>query len=164
MSSKALLLSPSRKPRIALPMPSTRRAPIGGAEGQGHVSLHPALLLREVMARTQGGPGAGAGGGRLESYPARGALLRDSLLNPGDLIMVQPEQPVADGELALVQLEGQTAPLLRRIQPAGDCLRLIPEDQRYPVELRPVERVRVLGRVLSIVRQTRAAGQLPMAI
>ncbi len=163
MSSKALLLSPTRKPRIALPMPSTRRAPSGGAEGQGHVSLHPALLLREVMARTQGGRGAGAGG-RLESYPARGALLRDSLLNPGDLIMVQPEQAVADGELALVQLEGQAAPLLRRIQAAGDCLRLTPEDQRFPVELRPVERVQVLGRVLSIMRQTRAAGQLPMAI
>lgn len=163
MSSQAHLLSSARKSRIALPLPRSRRSAPAGAEAE--LALHPALLLREVLARAQGSAAAeGGAGARLESYPARGALLRDSLLSPGDLIMVQPEQPVADGELALVQLEGQAAPLLRRLHRAGDCLRLVPEDQRFPVELRPTERVRVLGRVLSILRQARSADQLPMAI
>lgn len=160
MSSQVRHLLPARRPRIALPQPTSRRATPAGTDAE--LALHPTLLLREVLARA--GATEGRAGTGLESYPARGTLLRDSLLSPGDLIMVQPGQSVGDGELALVQLEGQTSPLLRRLHHAGDCLRLVPEDQRCPVELRPVERVRVLGRVLSIMRQARPASQLPMAI
>lgn len=174
MNSKArsIVSSLPSARRIPLPLrrPSTSR-PAAPAE----MALHPALLLRDVLAAAQGLATQGMGAevsrdraavatARLETLPARGTLLRDSLLGPGDLIMLQPEAPVADGELAVVHLDGATAPVLRRVHADGGWLRLVPEDQRFPVELRPAERVRVLGRVLSIMRQARPASQVPLAI
>lgn len=169
MNSKArsIVSSPPSARRIPLPLrrPSTAR-PAAPAE----MALHPALLLRDVLAAAQGLAAEGSrdraatATARLETLPARGTLLRDSLLGPGDLIMLQPEAPVADGELAVVHLDGATAPVLRRVHADGGWLRLVPEDQRFPVELRPAERVRVLGRVLSIMRQARPASQVPLAI
>jgi hypothetical protein len=169
MNSKArsLVSPPPSARRISLPLRRTSSArPAAPAE----MALHPALLLRDVLAAAQGLASDGGRAAatpppaRLETLPARGTLLRDSLLGPGDLIMLQPEAPVADGELAVVHLDGATAPVLRRVHSDGGWLRLVPEDQRFPVELRPTERVRVLGRVLSIMRQARPASQVPLAI
>ena len=171
MNSKARTLSqPTGTRRIQLPL-ARRSAPTAAP---AEMALHPALLLRDVLAAASGqvapsmapsmATEAGARPARLETLPARGALLRDSLLGPGDLIMLQPEAPVANGELAVVHLDGATTPVLRRIHADSGWLRLVPEDQRFPVELRPAERVRVLGRVLSIMRQARPASQVPMAI
>lgn len=167
MNSKARTLSqPSSTRRIQLPL-ARRSAPTAAP---AEMALHPALLLRDVLAAALGpvasptAADSGARPARLETLPARGALLRDSLLGPGDLIMLQPEAPVANGELAVVHLDGASTPVLRRVHADSGWLRLVPEDQRFPVELRPADRVRVLGRVLSIMRQARPASQVPMAI
>lgn len=165
MNSKArsTLARPAGTRRIQVPVKSQVRSPQAAAPVE--MAFHPALLLRDILAaETMNPTGAVAAPARLETLPARGALLRDSLLGPGDLIMLQPDSPVADGELAVVHLDGATAPVLRRVHADGLWLRLVPEDRRYPVELRPAERVRILGRVLSIVRHARPAAQVSMAI
>lgn len=165
MNSKArsTLARPAGARRIQVPVKSHGRSPQAAAPVE--MAFHPALLLRDVLAAAERlNPAAAAAPARLETLPARGALLRDSLLGPGDLIMLQPDAPVADGELAVVHLDGATAPVLRRVHADGLWLRLVPEDRRYPVELRPAERVRLLGRVLSIVRHARPAAQVSMAI
>lgn len=164
MNSKAriALTQPAGAQRIAAPL-GRRTTP---SPAPAEMAFHPALLLRDILAATQGlmAEGSFSPPARLETLPARGAMLRDSLLGPGDLIMLQPEAPVADGELAVVHLDGASTPVLRRVHADSGWLRLVPEDLRYPVELRPAERVRILGRVLSIMRQARPAAQVPMAI
>ena len=164
MNSKAriALTQPAGAQRIAAPL-GRRTTP---SPAPAEMAFHPALLLRDILAATQGltAEQAVAQHGAAGRQGLQAGGRRDSLLGPGDLIMLQPEAPVADGELAVVHLDGASTPVLRRVHADSGWLRLVPEDLRYPVELRPAERVRILGRVLSIMRQARPAAQVSMAI
>jgi SOS-response transcriptional repressor LexA len=77
----------------------------------------------------------------------------DALLAHGDVLAVDPDCPVANGEIALLRDNGHL--ILRRIYREDDGLRLEPLDPRWPptrVATSP-SHLDVQGRVVAIIRK-----------
>jgi SOS-response transcriptional repressor LexA len=77
----------------------------------------------------------------------------DALLAHGDVLVVDPDCPVANGEIALMHEDGHL--ILRRIYHEGDGLRLEPLDPRWPPTrvAGSADQLDVRGRVMAIIRR-----------
>lgn len=89
----------------------------------------------------------------LEAVTIQGAGQPDALLTAGDVVLVQRDAPVADGELCAVRLYGGSQPVFRRVHVEGSRLRLQPENRAFEAEYVTADKLSVDGRVVAIVRQ-----------
>ncbi|MCE5279654.1 MAG: S24 family peptidase [Planctomycetaceae bacterium] len=70
----------------------------------------------------------------------------------GDLVVLSPSQPAADGKAAVVQLDGQIGVTCKLYRRSGPSVHLIPINERVPHTVVAAEAVQWALRVLALVR------------
>lgn len=84
----------------------------------------------------------------------KGDSMIDAFINDGDIVIMQHQPRVENGELAAVWLtENQETTLKRFYQEEGQ-VRLQPENRAMGPMFFPPERVQVQGKVIAVIRQT----------
>lgn len=135
---------PSLAPPPAQPRPSPAARPIARPVAPPFAgSTDTVAFIRGLVSDVPG----------VYALTARGHSMRDALVSDGDLVLVQPDANIRDGELAAVGVNGHRDVILRRVYFEGDQVRLQPENRRlHPVVL-DRRQVRIQGRVIAIARQ-----------
>jgi repressor LexA len=83
----------------------------------------------------------------------QGDSMIDALIHDGDVVVMQHQERVENGELAAVWLRDQGETTLKRFYLEGDRVRLQPANPTMKAMFYPAENVRVMGKVLLVIRQ-----------
>jgi hypothetical protein len=110
----------------------------------------PTLTALDALALARATVGALPG---LDVVTIQDAGQPEALLTAGDMVLVQRDAPVVDGELCAVRLNGSSQPVFRRVHVEGSRLRLQPENRAFDAEYTTADALSVDGRVVAIVRQ-----------
>jgi len=83
----------------------------------------------------------------------KGMSMIDSLINDGDIVLMQHVNAVANGEMAAVWLREEKEATLKKVYLEADRVRLQPaNEQMRPIYAAP-ENVEIQGRVVAVIRQ-----------
>ena len=82
-----------------------------------------------------------------------GDSMIDALIHDGDVVVMQHQERVENGELAAVWLRDRGETTLKRFYLEGDRVRLQPANPTMKAMFYPAENVRVMGKVLLVIRQ-----------
>jgi repressor LexA len=86
------------------------------------------------------------------AFPVRGECLSGDAIHDGDYVLVDPEEPVADGDIAVVRT--RNGGLVKHLHRDGAALRMVPSNPGFsPVILTPEDDPVVVGKVVGMVRQ-----------
>jgi repressor LexA len=89
----------------------------------------------------------------LYAFKVQGDAMLDALVSNGDVVVIQPQGQVKDGELAAVRLIPQNRTTLKHYFCENGQVRLQPVNPKSkPMIVKP-EAVRVEGKVMAIIRQ-----------
>ena len=96
----------------------------------------------------------GQTGGRANVFALRveGNSMIDALINDGDIVILEPTQSCADGDMVAVWLRDENETTLKKFFNEGERIRLQPMNATMePIYVRP-ENVEVQGRVVTSIR------------
>jgi len=83
----------------------------------------------------------------------KGTSMVDALINDGDVILMQPVNNVANGEMAAVWLKDEKEATLKKVYQGSRNVRLQPaNEQMQPLYADP-ENVEIQGRVIAVIRK-----------
>lgn len=99
-------------------------------------------LTRDIVKDIQG----------VYALEVQGDSLNDALINEGDIVLVQHQQQVENGELAAVWLQDQEETTLKRFYLEGNQVRLQPANPTMSPVFFPANRVEVMGKVVCVIR------------
>ncbi len=89
----------------------------------------------------------------LYALKAPGNLWRDALVDDGDIVIIQRQSQVKNGDLAAVRLTTQNQTILKRFYRENGHVRLQPANPKLkPLIVKP-DAVQVEGKVMAIIRQ-----------
>jgi repressor LexA len=89
----------------------------------------------------------------LYALRASGDFWRDALVDDGDIVIVQRQSQVKNGDLAAVRLTTQNRTMLKRVYRENGHVRLQPANPKLkPLIVKP-DTVQVEGKVMAIIRQ-----------
>jgi repressor LexA len=83
----------------------------------------------------------------------QGESMIDALIHDGDIVVMQHQEEVRNGELAAVWLRDKEETTLKRFYLEGDTVRLQPANPTMKPMFFPAENVQVMGKVLLVIRQ-----------
>jgi repressor LexA len=83
----------------------------------------------------------------------QGDSMIDALINDGDIVLMQHQQRVENGELAAVWVRSQEETTLKRFYLEGERVRLQPANPTMDAMFYPAHDVEVMGKVLCVIRQ-----------
>jgi repressor LexA len=83
----------------------------------------------------------------------QGDSMIDALINDGDIVLMQHQERVENGELAAVWVQSQEETTLKRFYLEGNRVRLQPANPTMEAMFYPARDVRVMGKVLCVIRQ-----------
>jgi repressor LexA len=83
----------------------------------------------------------------------QGDSMIDALINDGDIVLMQHQERVENGELAAVWVQSQEETTLKRFYLEGSQVRLQPANPTMEAMFYPAQDVRVMGKVLCVIRQ-----------
>jgi repressor LexA len=83
----------------------------------------------------------------------QGDSMIDALINDGDIVLMQHQERVENGELAAVWVESEEETTLKRFYLEGDRVRLQPANPMMKPMFYPASDVRIMGKVLCVIRQ-----------
>ena len=85
------------------------------------------------------------------AFRVRGECLAGDGIHDGDYVLVDPEQMVADGDIAVVR--SKRGPLVKHLYRDGAALRMVPSNPDFsPVILTPEDAPAIVGKVTGRVR------------
>ncbi len=138
-----------RKPGArGLLAPGAGEIPVLGRVAAGAPLLAEQNLDGSLDLATYFGPADG-----LFLLQVNGESMRDAGILPEDHVVVKAGSPVADGEIAVVMVEGEVT--VKRLARRGQVLWLHPANEDFrpvAVDLRS-QRARILGKVVGVVRR-----------
>jgi repressor LexA len=82
-----------------------------------------------------------------------GDSMVDALVGDGDIVIVEPQQEVARGQMAVVHLLDRHEATLKHVFPEGERVRLQPAHPTLPAFYENAANVEIQGRVVAIVRR-----------
>jgi hypothetical protein len=124
-------------PAEPAPVPSAR--PAADPDGPGDIV---ALARAVIPAETE-----------VCTLQVQGEELKDALLGPGDIVLLQPGPAVASGDLAAVWLCEPGRLAVRRVYFENGHVRLQPEDRALAPLIVERAAIELRGRVIAIIRQ-----------
>ncbi len=83
----------------------------------------------------------------------QGDSMIDALINDGDIVVMQHQERVENGELAAVWLRDAGETTLKRFYLEGETVRLQPANPTMKPMFFPAENVQVMGKVVLVIRQ-----------
>jgi repressor LexA len=88
------------------------------------------------------------------AFPVRGDCMSGDDIRDGDYVLVDPAEPVTDGDIAVVKVKGYRT-MVKRLYRHGAAYRLMPSNPDYPPLIVTAEDTLVIvGKVLGRVRLT----------
>ncbi len=118
----------------------------------GEVPAGPLRYASEEVEEWVPVPARWGGKGRFLLRVKGDSMIGDGI-NDGDLVVVDPDLEVADGEIAVVLVDGEAT--VKRLRHRGEAVELRASNPRYPpLRMRRGEaEVRVVGKVVSLLRE-----------
>ncbi|HEY88135.1 MAG TPA: repressor LexA [Thermoflexia bacterium] len=89
----------------------------------------------------------------LFALTVQGSSMIDALINDGDMVIIQQQERVENGQMAAVWLDDPGETTLKKIYYEGDQVRLQPANPTMAPFYEPAENVRVQGKVVMVIRQ-----------
>ena len=89
----------------------------------------------------------------LFALTVQGNSMIDALINDGDLVIIQQQERVENGQMAAVWLDDPGETTLKKLYYEGDQVRLQPANPTMEPFFEPAENVRVQGKVVMVIRQ-----------
>lgn len=87
------------------------------------------------------------------AFKVKGDALLDALVNDGDVIILQPQAQVKNGEMVAVRLITHNETILKRFYRENGHVRLQPANPQAQSLIVPPEAVEVQGKVVAVIRQ-----------
>ena len=102
---------------------------------EGHIQVDPTLV----------------GAGQAFALHVRGESMVEAGIYSDDLVIVRQQSHVANGDIAVVDVSGETT--LKRFYDQGANIRLQPENSSMPPIIKPRADVKVIGKVIGLYRK-----------
>lgn len=89
---------------------------------------------------------------RLFALKVRGDSMVDASVLDGDIVILRHQETAKDGDMVAAWVEGDEETTLKYLFREGRQIRLQPANPTYQPIIRPAEKVRINGRVVSVIR------------
>lgn len=89
---------------------------------------------------------------RLFALKVRGDSMVDASVLDGDIVILRHQETAKDGDMVAAWVEGDEETTLKYLFREGRQIRLQPANPTYKPIIRPAEKVRINGRVVSVIR------------
>jgi repressor LexA len=76
----------------------------------------------------------------------------DASVLDGDIVILRHQETAKDGDMVAAWVEGDEETTLKFLYQQGRQIRLEPANPNYKPIIRPAEKVRINGRVVSVIR------------
>lgn len=139
-------------PVMAIPIHTMLRIPILGHIAAGEpiqVEAIDPTHAEEFVELAQGMLGSPE---NLFALKVRGDSMIDASVLDGDIVILRHQETALDGDMVAAWVEGDEETTLKYLFREGRQVRLQPANPTYKPILRPAEKVRINGRVVSVIR------------
>lgn len=89
---------------------------------------------------------------KLFALKVRGDSMIDASVLDGDIVILRHQETAKDGDMVAAWVEGDEETTLKYLYREGRQIRLQPANPTYQPIVRPAEKVRINGRVVSVIR------------
>lgn len=89
---------------------------------------------------------------KLFALKVRGDSMVDASVLDGDIVILRHQETAKDGDMVAAWVEGDEETTLKYLYREGRQVRLQPANPTYKPIIRPAEKVRINGRVVSVIR------------
>lgn len=89
---------------------------------------------------------------KLFALKVRGDSMIDASVLDGDIVILRHQETAKDGDMVAAWVEGDEETTLKYLYREGRQIRLQPANPTYQPIIRPAEKVRINGRVVSVIR------------
>lgn len=151
-TTKATNGSPSNPPVNPIPVQMMLKIPVLGHIAAGEpiqVEAIDPTHAEEFVELTQGMLGAPE---NLFALKVRGDSMIDASVLDGDIVILRHQETAKDGDMVAAWVEGDEETTLKYLFREGRQIRLQPANPTYQPIVRPAEKVRINGRVVSVIR------------
>lgn len=139
-------------PMNSVPVHTMIRIPVLGRIAAGEPirveAIDPARA-EEFVELAQGMLGAPE---KLFALKVRGDSMIDASVLDGDIVILRHQETAKDGDMVAAWVEGDEETTLKYLYREGRQIRLQPANPTYQPIIRPAEKVRINGRVVSVIR------------
>ncbi|MBX3013198.1 MAG: transcriptional repressor LexA [Caldilineaceae bacterium] len=145
-------LAPPAPPANHFPLHTMLRIPVLGRIAAGEPIQVEALdptHAEEFVELAQGMLGAPD---RLFALKVRGDSMIDASVLDGDIVILRHQETAKDGDMVAAWVEGDEETTLKYLYREGRQIRLQPANPTYKPIVRPAEKVRINGCVVSVIR------------
>ncbi len=115
----------------------------------GKIACGEPLLVAENIEGYTYEPVDSIPSGNVFSLVAKGDSMEPTIPN-GSIVLLREQSDVENGEIAAVQLNGDTEAVLKRVKKQGDSIFLISDNQKYmPIIVNEQNPARIIGKAIS---------------
>ena len=139
-------------PVMAVPIHTLLRIPILGHIAAGEpiqVEAIDPTHAEEFIELAQGMIGSPE---KLFALKVRGDSMIDASVLDGDIVILRHQETAIDGDMVAAWIEGDEETTLKYLFREGKQVRLQPANPTYKPIIRPADKVRINGRVVSVIR------------
>jgi repressor LexA len=94
---------------------------------------------------------------RLFALRVQGDSMIDASVLDGDIVILQAQDTANNGEMVAAWIEEDEDTTLKYLRREGNMVHLLPANPAYQPIVRPADKVRINGRVVSVIRVLKAA-------
>ena len=76
----------------------------------------------------------------------------DASIRDGDIVILRHQEEAETGQMVAAWIDGDDETTLKYFYPEGSKVRLQPDNRDYEPIVRDADKVRVMGRVMSVIR------------
>jgi len=87
----------------------------------------------------------------------QGDSMIDASVLDGDIVILHAQETANNGEMVAAWIEGDEDTTLKYLRREGNMVHLLPANPAYQPIVRPADKVRINGRVVSVIRVLKAA-------
>lgn len=91
--------------------------------------------------------------GELYALAVKGTSMIDALIDDGDIVIIQPAQQAANGDMVVAWLKGEEEATLKKYYLEGELVRLQPANSQMEPIYCAAGNIEVKGKVVSVIRK-----------
>jgi repressor LexA len=91
--------------------------------------------------------------GELYALAVKGTSMTDALIDDGDIVIIQPAQQAANGDMVVAWLKGEEEATLKKYYLEGELVRLQPANSQMEPIYCAASNIEVKGKVVSVIRK-----------
>lgn len=157
LTALGFITEPAREPAVAAPVTPVPIHTMIQIPVLGHIAAGEPIQVEavdpthaeEFVELAQGMLGSPE---RLFALKVRGDSMIDASVLDGDIVILRHQETAKDGDMVAAWVEGDEETTLKYLFREGRQIRLQPANPTYKPIIRPAEKVRINGRVVSVIR------------